>query len=422
MAPDRTPRLIGARPAMLLIAACCAAALAALPQAAADCQAASNFKISFLTGTAARACFNLEVAAECSSDDPCCLKSEAKIKKLLLAPDSGNPACVSRDNLKLLKVTLNAAQTKSRPAKSNGQRVVNTGIKDALSPKEAVVCVDASAVPGCGTIKELCGNTCSFRLTARGPSRGSGKRATCCLDAPVTPPPPPVPYTPGKFNLVTINVGTAKDLDIHFELPDVEPKAYGGSGFEWWPGYNMTVDDVAIFYELKSIDGKGGTLGQAGPRYKRKDYWETPITGKMTFDVDDLYSYSPDQWRSIILHEMGHASGFGAPFYWQEKHKCIPSCTPRTTVDSYYACTNAAREFAALPNCGPNLPIETEGKPGEACGHWERFMFEGELMEPSVLGSDAVKPISSVTIGALEDIYGPNSVDYTQADPWDCSS
>ncbi|GBF90037.1 hypothetical protein Rsub_02745 [Raphidocelis subcapitata] len=381
MAPDGAPRRAGAPPSgLLLIAACCAAALAALPQAAAACQAAeqaaSNYQFSFVTESATRACFSLAVAANCSSDAPCCLKSEAKIKKLLLAPNGANPACMSRDNLKQLRVTLNAAQTKSRPAKSSGQQVVSTGIKGALS-SDALVCVDASAVPGCGTIKKLCGDTCSFRLTARGPSRGSGKRATCCVNAAVTlpPPPPPIPPTPGKFNLVTINVGADTSLDAYFEaarerwekimnvdLPDVDPNEYKGPRFEWWPGYSMPVDDVTIFYQLTEIDGKSGILGQAGPEYIRTDYWETPITGIMEFDIDDLDALTATEWRDVILHEMGHVLGIGVGYYWQEKHECIP-------------------------------------RPGS----------KG-------------MPISRVTIGALEDIYGPGSVNYTQADAWNCNA
>ncbi|GBF90039.1 hypothetical protein Rsub_02747 [Raphidocelis subcapitata] len=424
MPPDGTPRLRRARPtSLLLIAACCAAVLAALSQAAADCQAASNYQFSYYSGTKSQACFRLSLAGNCSSDEPCCLKSKANIKKLLLVPNGANPACVSRRNLKLLKVAVDAAQIRSRPLKSNGQRVVNTGVRGSFS-LDPLVCIDASAVPGCGTIKELCGDACSFRLTARGPSRGSGKRATCCVNAAASI---------GKFNLVTINVGTNTSLDAYFEaarvrwekimavdLPDVDPNVYRGSGFEWWPGYSMTIDDVTIFYQLTKIDGKRNVLGRAGPRHLRNDYSETPITGLMEFDIDDLATLTPDQWRAVILHEMGHVLGIGIDYYWQYKHRCIPRCRPGSNADVFYTCANAAREFAALPGCGPNLPVETKAGVGSGCAHWQETTLNRELMTPYIEVTSLAMPISSVTIGALEDIYGPGSVDYTQADPWNC--
>ncbi|GBF90036.1 hypothetical protein Rsub_02744 [Raphidocelis subcapitata] len=433
MAPDGAPRrLLGARrrpSGLLLVAACCAAALAALPQAAAACQAAeqaaSNYRLSYVDEAVGpgKACFSLAVAADCSSDAPCCLKSEAKIKKLLLAPNSANPACISRDNLKQLRVTLNAAQTQSRPVKSDGQQLVSTGIKGALS-SDALVCVDTSAVPGCNTIKKLCGDTCSFRLTARGPSRGSGKRATCCVNAAAGPPPP----TPGKFNLVTINVGTNTSLDAYFEAARARWEKImtvdlrDEPAYEWWPGYSMPVDDVTIFYQVAKIDGPLEILGMAGPDYVREDYWSTPVTGVMVFDIDDLDTLTPDQWLAVILHEMGHVLGIGSPYYWETRHQCISSCTPESNVTLPYTCANAAREFAALPGCGPTLLVETEAPEGSSCGHWQERLMQRELMTPYLSRSAKGMPISRVTIGGLEDIYGPGSVDYTQADIWNCNA
>ena len=53
---------------------------------------------------------------------------------------------------------------------------------------------------------------------------------------------------------------------------------------------------------------------------------------------------------------------------------------PGTTTSAVYTCTNAAREYAARPGCGAQLPVETTGGQGTACVHWQESTLKRELM------------------------------------------
>src|SRR5207302_10832308 len=77
------------------------------------------------------------------------------------------------------------------------------------------------------------------------------------------------------------------------------------------PAINETVDDVLIFVTLDSIDGPGKILGQAGPCFIRTQ-GRLPIVGIMHFDTADVANLeNSGQFKSVILHEMGHVLGFG---------------------------------------------------------------------------------------------------------------
>ena len=47
------------------------------------------------------------------------------------------------------------------------------------------------------------------------------------------------------------------------------------------------IDDIQICVNIRSIDGRGGVLGQAGSEFARSDS-KIPLLGGMTFDVDDV--------------------------------------------------------------------------------------------------------------------------------------
>jgi hypothetical protein len=92
------------------------------------------------------------------------------------------------------------------------------------------------------------------------------------------------------------------------DLPGFEKQS--SLDFDWFfgvfsSGYNEAVDDVVIGYAIQTFDGMGGILGRAGPVYIRND--DSPISGIMQFDIDDFSSdsYSDEDIKVIILHEMG---------------------------------------------------------------------------------------------------------------------
>lgn len=127
----------------------------------------------------------------------------------------------------------------------------------------------------------------------------------------------------------------------------------------------------------------------------------------------------PNYWGKYILREMGNALGLGD--LWSSDFKgCASTCRRSVfgTSPAYYdaaACPAAAREYAAL-GCGSQLPLETNDFM-DSCSLWSESDLPGELFTQTLTGSDA---LSRVTIGAVEDLYGPGSVDYSKADPWSC--
>ena len=63
------------------------------------------------------------------------------------------------------------------------------------------------------------------------------------------------------------------------------------------------------------------------------------------------------------------------------------TCKAGSNAAIHYICANAAREFAALPGCGPNLPVETTANSTSAsCQHWQEATLDRELMTPVSLG------------------------------------
>ncbi|CAM9399041.1 unnamed protein product, partial [Laminaria digitata] len=69
---------------------------------------------------------------------------------------------------------------------------------------------------------------------------------------------------------------------------------------------------LLIASTLETIDGIGGILGSAGPGHIWASCRTIPLTGTMTFDIDDIASMEEDgTFEGVILHEMGHVIGVG---------------------------------------------------------------------------------------------------------------
>ena len=168
-----------------------------------------------------------------------------------------------------------------------------------------------------------------------------------------------------------------------------------------------TVDDLYIQAKIAYIDGPGGTLGSAGPRYVRQsaNELEIPITGCMTFDSADIAAMEADgTFQGVILHEMGHVLGIGT--VWNE--------TNNTNCPTNFAFTgaNAVTEWNTLGGTGI-LPVEDGGGLGTRCGHWDEETFTTELMTGYV---DSVMQMSRLTIASLKDLQ--YVVDFSAADPY----
>ncbi len=167
-----------------------------------------------------------------------------------------------------------------------------------------------------------------------------------------------------------------------------------------------TVDDIIIEVALAPIDGPGGILGQAGPRFVRSNDFLT-LSGVMFFDVADLdFLEQLDLFEEVIVHEMGHVLGVGT--LWN-----VSPAFDRTlrggTDDAPYFLGRKANVFWNAEGGTLELPIEGDFGPGTRFGHWDEAALNNELMTGFLnLGEN---PLSRITAGSMKDLgYGSASV------------
>ncbi len=167
------------------------------------------------------------------------------------------------------------------------------------------------------------------------------------------------------------------------DLPDV---VYNG----------MKIDDVRIEAKGLAIDGSGGILGQAGPTLVRAVSL-LPAQGVMQFDTADLVMLERDgQLEAVILHEMGHVLGIGT--LWERM-----GLTQNAKNEIRYVGQNAVTQFNTIfQTSGKFAPVETDGGPGTAGGHWDEAVFGNELMSGYL--NAATNPLSRITVGSLADM------------------
>jgi hypothetical protein len=188
-------------------------------------------------------------------------------------------------------------------------------------------------------------------------------------------------------------------------VPSVEgpiPSAFGGV-----PAIEGTIDDIVIEVALAPIDGPGGILGQAGPRFVRTDDFLT-LSGVMFFDEADLaFLEELDLFEEVIVHEMGHVLGIGTlwnvgPFGFDRTLRAGPDSNP-------YFTGKKANVFWNAEGGEDELPVENMGGPGTRLSHWREATLNNELMTGFLnLGEN---PLSRITAGSMRDLgYGSASV------------
>ncbi len=178
------------------------------------------------------------------------------------------------------------------------------------------------------------------------------------------------------------------------------------SAFQGVPDLEGTVDDVLIEVALAPIDGPGGILGQAGPRFVRTDDFLT-ITGIMFFDVADLdFLEELDLFEEVIVHEMGHVLGVGT--LWNVEPFFERTLIGAVDTNPYFL-GRKANVFWNAEGGTNELPVENMGGPGTALGHWRESVLGNELMTGFInLGEN---PLSRITAGSMRDLgYGSSSV------------
>ena len=165
------------------------------------------------------------------------------------------------------------------------------------------------------------------------------------------------------------------------------------------------IDDVEISANLTPIDGSGGILGQAGPTGFRFTEGFLPTTGIMEFDTADAEDFDAQGlFDDIVLHEMMHVLGIGTLFDLQgdTTGSIAGGDLKYTGFNTRVAYNTTERDIARNdPTRFQGVPLETDGGPGTAGGHWDDELFEDELMTGFI---SATNYVSSMTVANLEDL------------------
>ncbi|CAM4082012.1 leishmanolysin-related zinc metalloendopeptidase [Deinococcus marmoris] len=171
--------------------------------------------------------------------------------------------------------------------------------------------------------------------------------------------------------------------------------------------YVGTIDDMLVFTGNTAIDGPGGTLAQSGPCSIRSASGLTTYS-TLVFDTADLGAFS-SQLADIAVHELGHSLGIGT--LWQRFGLVggIGGSNPT------YQGGNGLREYRAVGGTLGSVPVENQGGPGTAGGHWRETTFKTELMT-GYLNSGVFNPLSRLSVGTLQDMG--YAVNYGAADAY----
>lgn len=191
------------------------------------------------------------------------------------------------------------------------------------------------------------------------------------------------------------------------------------------------IDDLRIYITIDSIDGTGGSDGNAVAESGWcvvRGYGTTPVVyqemlqGYVRLDVDDVGRLEEQgALESVALHEIGHVFGF-QPFIWNSRGYFHDPSLPRSPeADTHFSGYLSVAAFKAAGGAGyegARVPLESGAVVGSSDSHWRQSVFGDEIMTPFITGT--VQPLSVITIELLADLgYG---VDLSQADPFSLST
>ncbi len=184
--------------------------------------------------------------------------------------------------------------------------------------------------------------------------------------------------------------------DVH----SVRVNDVAGDCDSWLPAINETINDVVVFARIRSIDGVGKILAQAGP-CSFSTTSNLTIYGLMEFDQDDLPGMIANGTiDDVVLHEMGHVLGIGT--LWSLRRNLL---TGRGGTDPFFNGAAARAEFPGIGGAsysGTPVPVENTGGAGTRDSHWRASVFGRELMQGFARAGGM--PLSRVTAASLADL------------------
>jgi hypothetical protein len=172
-----------------------------------------------------------------------------------------------------------------------------------------------------------------------------------------------------------------------------------------------TIDDLLVEITTAAIDGNLNTLADAQILLARGN--DLPAIARIRIDSADLASLtSGNDLTGLVIHEMGHALGFG-----EETWLSMGLLANSTGPFPVFTGANAKREYQAVFGTvnGTNVAVENEGGEGSVNHHWRENVFQNEIMT-SQYSLGVLNPISRITVGALDDMG--YTVDYSAADAY----
>ena len=173
------------------------------------------------------------------------------------------------------------------------------------------------------------------------------------------------------------------------------------------PGVGQ-VDDIVIEARASAIDGPNGVLGQTAIVAQRvvSNLPSAAFIELDTFDVAALESAG--QLGDTILHEMGHALGFGT--IWDDLGLISGATGPDPTFLGQMSIQEYNLRFGSNVT---GVPVENMGGPGTADAHWRESILTNELMT-GFLDPGVGNPITRLTVAQFADLG--YQVDFTAAD------
>jgi len=178
------------------------------------------------------------------------------------------------------------------------------------------------------------------------------------------------------------------------------------------PPITETIDDLVIFARIGPDDGVGGVLARAGPcALGERGGSRLTAIGYMQFDQADATNLTPDQFRHVVIHEMGHVLGL-LESRWTFHNLMVQG------VDPYYIGTQGLAGWPSLgiSYAGNPIPIENTGGQGTAGSHWRESVLVNEVMTGWIEAAGVPMPLTAITVGAIADLG--YAVDNAAAEPY----